>query len=224
MKLEFDLTRVVLTEFGIGLDESSGEVFNFVPVSGDVQRALLEMALATHAQMNVAETDSHVYQPAKKHSASEYLTLPTADTLANKLRLLHEAHNLETDSSALEKIPLIFCYFARLTDNQGRRLTAVRRSSQFKGVIKSRLIRFADDTLQLIPDRVFKLDRDFDLLVDETTVHILHPAAFEFVSKLQQAVLASAPKNAAAIQKNLPYLDLKPIQAYASKHPEPRAC
>src|SRR2546426_481228 len=77
----------------------------------------------------------------------------------------------------------VFCYFARLTDSKGRRLTALRRATQFKGVLKSRLLRLVTDSLKLVEDHIFKLDRDFDLLIDSANVHILRPSGFEFAGE-----------------------------------------
>ena len=102
------------------------------------------------------------------------------DELASSIRELHDAANLDIDATALEDPSGVFCYFARLTDKKKRRLTALRRATQFKGVLKSRLIRLLTDALKLIEDQVFKLDTDFDLLIDSQHVHILRPSGFEF--------------------------------------------
>jgi hypothetical protein len=123
------------------------------------------------------------------------------------------------DAAALSDPSKIFCYFARLTDSRGRHLTAVRRATQFKGVLKSRLLRLVTDALKIIEDRVFKLDSDFDLLIDDTNVHMLRPGGFEFVGKLQDAVLAAAPTNVRAIRRDLPFVDFTGIQEYALTHP-----
>lgn len=98
-------------------------------------------------------------------------------------------------------------------------MTGLRRATQFKGVLKSRLLQFHDDTLKLVEDRIFKLDQDFDLLVDAQSVHILRPSGFEFAGKLQGAILAAVPKNIKAIQKDLLFVDLSGVDAYAQKHP-----
>jgi hypothetical protein len=122
-------------------------------------------------------------------------------------------------AAALSDPKDIFCYFARMTDTQGRRLTAVRRASQFKGVLKSRLVRFVSDALGIIEESVFRLDNDFDVLIEDDTVHILRPAGFEFIGQLQEAVLAAAPTNVKAIGKDLPFVDFTEVQAYAATHP-----
>ena len=105
------------------------------------------------------------------------------------------------------------------TDNKERRLTAIRRATQFKGVLKSRLIRIVTDALKLIDAPVFKLDSDFDLLIDHSKLHILRPSGFEFVGELQEAVLAGAPGNIKAIRTDLPFVNFDLIEAYATKHP-----
>lgn len=219
MKLEFDLESVTVTEFGVGRDDGNGQTFVAVPVDADVQAALREMAQATWDAMQTVEHGPAKYEPAEKHGGTEYLYLPLMDDMASSLRALHEAANLEIDGGALEEPTDVFCYFVRLTDKKGRRLTALRRASQFKGVLKKRLIRFVSDALKLITDDVFKLDSDFDLLVDSANVHILRPSGFEFAGKLQQAILDAVPENIKAIRQDLAFVDFGSIEAYASRHP-----
>ena len=40
MKLDFDLEKVTVTEFGVGRDDGDGQTFIAVPVDADVQTAL----------------------------------------------------------------------------------------------------------------------------------------------------------------------------------------
>jgi|CXWL01.1.fsa_nt_gi hypothetical protein len=219
MKLDFDIENVTVTEFGVGRDEGNGQTFISLPVDADVQNALCEIVSATWQAMRNDADDPPRYEPSEKHGSTEYLHLPLNDDLAASIRKLHEAANLPLDADALADSTTVFCYFARVTDVKGRRLTALRRATQFKGVLKSRLLRFVTDALKLIEDRVFKLDNDFDLLVDSQNVHILRPSGFEFAGQLQDAILNAVPKNVAAIQKDLAFVDFAAIQAYAGIHP-----
>ncbi len=219
MKLEFDLGSVTVTEFGVGRDDGDGQVFVAVPVDADVQGALREMAQATWAVMQKDKDGPARYEPSEKHGSTEYLYLPVTDEMATSVRELHEAINLDIVSGALDDPADVFCYFVRLTDKRRRRLTAMRRASQFKGVLKKRLLRFVSDSLKLIDDDVFKLDGDFDLLVDSANVHILRPSGFEFAGKLQQAILKAVPENIKAIAKDLAFVEFDGIEAYARKHP-----
>lgn len=219
MKLDFDLDKVTVTEFGVGRDEGDGQTFVAVPVDADVQGALREMVQATWDAMQQDEDGPAKYEPSEKHASIEYLHLPLTDDLATSVRELHEATNLDIVAGALDDPADVFCYFARLTDKKNRRLTALRRASQFKGVLKKRLIRFVSDSLKLIADDVFKLDSDFDLLVDTANVHILRPSGFEFAGRLQHAILEAVPENIKAIAEDLPFVAFDGIETYAGKHP-----
>ena len=221
MKLDFDLGKVNVTEFGVGLDQGGDQAFVAMPVDADIQAALREMAQATLGAMQKDADGPAQYEPSEKHGATEYLYLPLGNDLATSIRSLHEAAQLDIDAKALADPADVFCYFARFTDGKKRRLTALRRATQFKGVLKSkgRLIRMLDDTLQMIEDTVFKLDNDFDLLVDSAHLHILRPSGFEFAGKLQQAILDAVPDNIKAIKKDIAFVEFDGIETYAAKHP-----
>ena len=219
MKLDFDLANVTVTEFGVGKDDGNGQTFVAVPVDAEVQDALREMVQATWDAMQKDTDGPAKYEPSEKHGATEYLTLPLEDDMASSVRLLHEAANLAVESTALDDPSDVFCYFVRLTDKKKRRLTALRRATQFKGVLKKRLIRFVTDSLKLIDDSVFKLDSDFDLVADSANVHVLRPSGFEFAGNLQQAILDAVPENIKSIAKDLAFVAFDGIETYAGKHP-----
>jgi len=219
MKLNFDVQQARTVEFGVGRDDKRGQTFQLLPVDGDVQGALREMVEATWAAMQEDTDSPPKYEASEKHASSEYLHMALADELAMRMRELHQANNMAVDSAALSDPAQIFCYFARMTDRKGRRLTALRRASQFKGILKGRLIHLVSDALKLVEDQVFKLDTDFDLLIDSEAVHILRPSGFEFAGNLQEAILQAAPKNIKTIEKDLPFVDFAAIGDYAAKHP-----
>jgi len=219
VNLDFDFNGIRVTEFGVGRDDGGGQSFCCVAVDGDVQAALREVTVVTWGAMRELSEDPPMYDPSEKYASSEYVYLPLDHDLAKRMRELHQAQNLPIDMTALSDPAKVFCYFARMADNQDRHLTALRRATQFKGIVKSRLIRLVTDALKLIEDRVFKLDNDFDLLVDAKYVHILRPSGFEFAGKLQDAVLAAVPQNVMAIQRDLQFVEFGAIQDYASKHP-----
>ena len=219
MDLNFDISNVKVTEFGVGRDDGYGRDFNRITVDRNVQGALQEMAGATWAVMRGQTNNPPSYEPSEKHASIEYTHLPLNDNMAEAMRKLHEANNLPPDSTALADTEKVFCYFARFTDSQKRKLTAVRRATQFKGVLKSRLLRLDTNALKLIEDRVFKLDHDFDLLIDSENVHILRPSGFEFVGQLQEAIMAAVSTNVTTLKADLSFVDFDVIEKYASKHP-----
>jgi hypothetical protein len=219
MAIEFDFANVVTTEFGVGINQEEQQAFYLIPVDNDVQTALREMTVATTDAMRALAEEPARYEPAEKHEGNEYLQLPIGDDLAARMRMLHQANNLNMNAEALEEPEDLFCYFTRLTDGRGRRLTGLRRASQFKGVLKKRLIRFSADAMKLVEDDVFKLDSDFDLLIDANNVHVLRPKSFELVSELQAAIMNAVPTNIGAIGRQLEFVDFAGIQAYAARHP-----
>lgn len=217
--LQFDFNQVQTVEFGLGRDDGNGRTFCLIPVDGDVQDALKEMAEATWAAMQALTNNPPKYEPAEKHAGIEYLHLPLADDLAESMRELHQANNLPIDAAALGNPESVFSYFARFTDNQGRRLTALRRATQFKGILKNRLVQFVTNALKIVEDDVFKLDTDFDLLIDAQNVHILRPSGFEFAGHLQAAIMAAVTTNVTALKVDLGFVKFDVIETYASQHP-----
>lgn len=223
MEIKFDMKNVTLTEFGIGSDAGGEQSYYRVSVDGEVQDALSEMAGDTMEAMQEYlkehETRLRLFDPAEKYAALEYVYIPIGDELASSIRQLHEAENIVLNDGAMANTNSIFCYFVRLSDSQDRRLTAVRRATQFKGVLEKHLIHWIAGALQIIEDDVFKLDLDFDFLVDAENIHILRPSSFVFTGKITSAVLAAVPQNIEKIGRDLPSVDFGNISVYASERP-----
>lgn len=219
MKLNFNLNDIGTVEFGLGIDAGPKEIFCAVPVDGDVQDALIEMVTETWRSMHGLDREPSVYEPSEKHAAHEYLYIPLSDPSTARLRQLHEAENISLNSGAFRDPARFFAYFARFTDSRGRRLTALRRASQFKGIVKSRLVTFGSDALRLVREQIFRLDTDFDLLMDSSNIHILRPSGFEFAGKLQEEILSAVPGNLKRVAKDIPFVEFKNIAEYASRHP-----
>ncbi|MDX9708884.1 MAG: DUF4868 domain-containing protein [Trichloromonas sp.] len=217
--LNFDFGQIASAEFGIGRDNGQGRTYSLISVDGEVQDSLAEMASGTWNAMRGMTKEPPQYEPSEKYASQEYVFLPLANVLGERMRELHTANNILIDGQALSEPMKIFCYFARFTDRQGQRLTALRRATQFKGVLKSRLLRFDTDALKIVKDKVFKLDTNFDILIDAQAVHVLRPSGFEFVGQLQDAVLSAVPSNVQSIQAELTFVDFASIEGYASAHP-----
>ena len=217
--MNFDLNAIRTVEFGVGRDDGDEHAFHCVMVDDGVQTVLGEMASTTWTAMQDLTTEPVRYEPSEKHSGCEHVYLPLNDELALRMRNLHQAVNLNIDQNALDDTEAIFCYFAKFADEQGKHLTALRRATQFKGVLKSRLIWESGDALRMVEDKVFKLDNDFDLLIDNQRIHILRPNGFEFAGKLQDAILGAVAGNVETLQADLPFVQFGPIQEYARAHP-----
>jgi hypothetical protein len=218
--MNFNFNTITMTEFGIGRDDENGQNFIMIPVDRGVQNALYEMVKETDAAMQrISGNENPIeYEPSEKFASMEYLYLPLNDPMVVAIRELHEAVNLDIDTKALLSTENIFCYFARFQDSQGNRITAFRRATFFKGILKTKLVHILDDSLRIIEDNIFKLDADFDFLVDSENVYILRPSGFEFAGKLQNAILTAVPKNIEVIKNELPFVDFDIISEYAINH------
>ena len=226
MNLNFDINNIKVTEFGVGYDNGEHSKFVLVPVDEAVQVALQKMVETTWDTMrqNAEEPLQSVqseYEPSEKHAGTEYLYMATSNQMGAMLFDLHKAENFLIEIEALNEPQKLSSYFVRLTDRKKRRLTGLRRASQFKGLLKkkNRLMRVIDDTLQIVEEEVFRLDNDFDLLIDSESFHILRPSAFEVMGKLKEAILNAVPTNINHIQQNIPFVDFENIRSYASNHP-----
>ena len=219
MNLNFDLEHVKSTEFGVGFDDGRDYEFIFVPVDGDVKTALQEMVVTTWCEIQEDIDNLRLYDPSEKQSENEPLFLPATDEKCQRLSSLHKANNLLMDYYALDTPNKISCYFARLHDKNDNRLTTVRRAIQFKGDLKKKLISISDGTLKILENKVFRLDSDFDLIIDSDNLFIWRPSAFEFLCKLQKAILDAVPSNIDVLSKDMQFVEFDNIQTYAVKHP-----
>lgn len=222
MNLDFNTGKIATTTFGVGRRLIVGPSFSLVPARSDVQDKLKEMLRATITDLGNLEQEvspPKEYDPSDKPGGKEYLYLPTGVQIAKVFRNLHNADNLDLDSNALRDTNRIFCYFARFTDDSSRKLIAMRRASQFKTLRKPTItiMSLMDDTVRIATDPLFRLDSDFDLLIDSNQVHILRPGGFENIGELKKQILLSVPANIAAIADEISYVDWRPIQEYAGE-------
>lgn len=217
MTLAFEIGDIKLVEFGVGRRVQGETDFVLVPVNLEVQKVLREMANVTWNNMIGFVKDPSVYEPSEKYQGTEYLLSPRGK-YDEDIRRIHEARNLSLDARALDEPAHIVSYFARFVDCQNQKLTALKRAAQFKGVLKRTLVQLVDDSLKLVEDRIFKLDADYDVLLDSDTTRIWRPGAFEFLANLKDQILERSEDNAKRIQRELEFVRFNTIETYARSH------
>lgn len=208
--MNFDFDEIGNVTFGV-CTRLKGEIEFFdVQVDDGVHNMLREMTVSTWARMLEVADDPTDYEPTERYSGDQHLFVGLDESSVEFFNEIHGAVNFDPGGNILREPRLVFCYFAKLDDYNGNRLTAVRRSSLFKGVLKqkNRILALADDRLRVMEDDLFRLDHNFDVLVDDDEVHILNASGFELLGSLQDAIRDAAGENVQALQASLPFVDM----------------
>lgn len=208
--MNFDFDEIETAKFGVCTRQSGKVRFLDVPVASDVQSAIREMAQMTISAMRQVSETPIGYEPSERYAGLQHLQVGLDDPTVAFFRELRQVSTFEPGGNILRDPSTIFCYFCRFVDSTGRSLVGIRRSSSFKGVLKqkSRLVSLVSDELRMVSDDLFRLDNDFDVLVDEEHVCILRVAGFETIGGLQDAIKAAATDNVQALSNLLPFVDI----------------
>jgi Domain of unknown function (DUF4868) len=215
----FDFNAIQSVEFGVCYDTSQGEKYWLIPVDGGVQEALKDILTHTIRALNPTEP-MEAFEPAQKYSATERLVASIEELEMDKLAQMFEAENIETNAEAVKETQGMVFYFSIFRDDNGKKIIAVHRASQFKGIVKARnrLISLIDDTLKLVPDDVFKLDQDFDYVILEKEVWILHPTGFEFTAGIEDSIAKKLAKNITEVAKSVTCVDFSKFRDFIVDH------
>lgn len=207
-----------IVEFGIGRRLADDVDLRAVPIDARAKDELQDIARLRLEQMSKVENPRE-YEVANDYPEGVYLILRADSPLALPLVDIHQAVNLPTDPNELADVGSVFCYFTYYTDEQGRRLTGVRRANQFKGLQKRRIVHFWGNELRYVDEGIFEINNDFDVLIDSNFVHIINPKGFKVLAQIQQAILDAVPQNISVIQQQMPYLNWSSVEIYAADHP-----
>jgi Domain of unknown function (DUF4868) len=218
--MSFAYENIANVEFGVCRNSLNEGVSSLVPVDAGVQRLLREMVRNTRTALGTDTAGQRLerYEPSEQHDPQRKLALPLRSSLARTLRAFYDVPNRPVDAGAMAAPQEISAYVCVLHDQEGNKLLAIRRATQFKAILRARLIRLVDDSLQALPDNVFKLDTDFDVLVADDTVYINRAAAFELLAEIDEQVQAAAVENTAQLGQDLPFVDFGTLSEYVGDH------
>ena len=216
--MNFDFDAIDTVVFGVCTRKQGNILFLDVPVDVEVVQNLEEMVQSTWEKLHEVSDVPDLYEPANDMAGRRHLTVPIDDDVVALFRDVNEADQFDPGGGVLVVQPRkVFSYFAKFTDDNGDRLTGMRQSTDFKGVLKhrNRLVRLINDTLHMTQDDIFRLDTEFDLLIASDEVRILRPAGFETIGQLQQVIRDAVPQNTQALQKSLGFVDFDSIEEFA---------
>lgn len=221
--LIFDPTNIELVTLVGYFEATSGQNPRHIqiPIAPEVQDELKVMLDVTALKFGLPQSADQLpdFSPAEKYSGEDPCKLPLNTAYMADLAAVIGLQNLPSDTNALQSIDELKYYYAIFTDDQGRSLSAFRRAGTFKGVAKSKLAFISNGLLTMVEGNIFRLDTDFDYLVDAQTIYILRHSGFEFTTNVHTQMLQAAAGNATAVSTTVTYLDMATISSYASKHP-----
>lgn len=182
-------------EFGICSIIDGQEIIARIPIDDSVRNSLVEMHNTFYDTYLAMEGDPEIFEASEKYAATEKLTIALNHENLNSLRTLYNQRNIPVSEIALSEIAnSITYYFAIYRHRNNTKQIAIKRPSQFKGLLKkhNRLMQLIDDTLQVVTDDVFKLDNDFDFIIHQNEIDILHPTGFTFIANIDEEILRTA--------------------------------
>jgi hypothetical protein len=221
---EFTFDSVRSVEFCVSVKQGSEHENFLVPSDRSVQDELHEMLRNTVAQFGGDRGEIASYPPWQQFELSEkYASKETliANLASDEMVTISDLYNEEgwpSNARALRNAEDIMYYFGVFRDHSRRKLIGVRRAAQFKSVVKSRLIRLADDSLTMVNDHLFRLDNEFDFLITRNHVYILHPAGLERIAQVEQLVSAKAREKALALGRQITFVDFASIAEFVAHH------
>lgn len=216
--MAFDFDHIQSVEFGVCLDTGEGEAYRRVPCDQGVQDALKEMLVETIAALTKEGTEIREFSPAEKYGGNERLKVPINSDLVQKHRDVFATGDFDTDTHGLDDPRALISYFAIFRDRHGKKAMGFRRAAQFKGVVKKHLVTFINDALQLVPDKLFKLDSDFDFVIFEDQILVWRPSGFIFTADMDEHIAACAAANVDRISADVTCVDFTGLRDFVSKH------
>lgn len=220
MSRDFRIDDIQSVEFAVCHDTSKGERYYQIPVDKGVQDALKDMLKNTIETLHSGENQMETYEPAQKYASTECLEIGLDNEHMEKLKQIYKTENIVTNAEMIKDTKGMAFYFAIYRDTKKNKLVAIRRAAHFKGILKAqkRLISLIDDTLRLVEDEIFKLDNDFDYLIFDQRISILHPSGFEYTSGIETMISNSVACMIEETATRVTCIDFLYLKEFASSH------
>lgn len=217
---DFDLQKIQGVNFAVAL-RSNGNRY-FVPTDAPIKNALKEVLSATVAGFEQLDGDWEPHDISEDYGDRRRVYAPRDTDYLADLSAIFDAGDLDDLSNAHEHVPDIDYYFGIFHDNQGRKAVGIKKGTQLKGTLgaRNKLMRLADDSLQMIEDDVLKLDREFDAIITDGHVFMLKVRSVEYLANIVEHVAGAAAHKVQQIHDIIDFLDFSRIQADIAKHPK----
>lgn len=219
MRSDFDFASIKSVEFCVCVDEGEEYENYLIPCDQNVQKALTAMLVATVNELEEQENPiTQHFEMSEKYAPKEALVADLSVEEMVTISELYAEEGWDVNADALQHPQNIPYYFVVFRDSRKRKIVGVRRATQFKGVVKRRLIRLIDDSLRMVGDNLFRLDNEFDFLITRQHAYILHPVGFERVAEIEEWVSAKAQEKAKALGTKVKFADFTGIAEFVVHH------
>lgn len=219
MQFDFDFEDVSHQELLIAIGDQ--DTYARLIVDASVQTCLKAMLGDTVIRFaEITHEEIPTYELAEKYSTEELVKASVlGDEYAN-LQKIFDLEGVAQSTNIVMDISRVSYYIYKVVDRQNRRLVAVKKAHQFKGLASAhgRLVSWLNDSLTIIEKPVFKLDRDFDLVITATEVFALRPNTLAFVAEVSEAATAAAGERLNAIGASVSFLALDRLKIYVASH------
>jgi hypothetical protein len=214
---EFDVNNIASVDFGISLLD--GEAY-IVPTDNAIQASLREMLRSTAAIIGSKDDEWVEFSVSEEYSKKRKIYCPRNSEFMEAISEIYDIVDIPDKVFNLSEIVRdVRYYFAIFRDANHNKLVALKRATQFKGILKNRLISIFDNTLKIVDEEILRLDFNFDLIICCNNVYIEDINAFEALAYLGEMVAAAAEGKLAHIEQIIQFLDLSGIASSIENHP-----
>jgi len=201
--MPFNQKEIQSTEFFIQKNEND---FYQITTDRGVQDELQEMLNRT--LLSIGENPKK-YDPSEKYNSEDRLKTDLDGEYSQDILAIYNNEDISTNNTQIiTNSEDIHFYYCRLTDTGGKKLLAIKKASYFKSLTTNHsfFINWLDDKLTEFTGNIFKLDKDFDILVYDNEVLINKYLAFESIAQLAEIVKSASVANIKKIEKIAPVL------------------
>lgn len=214
----FNADQIENIEFSFCIKDDDRTAFHQVPTDRDIKKQLEEMFTFTVNQIQNAENPFARYEISEKYGSKESLVANISDEMFDSIINMRDAESEDISSENIENADELLFYRVTFHDNNGNKVTGIRKASYFKSILKqrSRLVRLYDDSLESVEDKIFKLDYDFDFFIYNDEAYILRPTNFEFLASISDEVFEQVVQKVEALEATLAFIDFETIKELSS--------
>lgn len=213
-------TDIAGVQFCVCFKSDRKDEVSSIPVSAEVQKSLKGMIVETQREWSSMDGGWVRFEYAEQYPSKAKLRAEHTVEEFDKIRYLYGIENAPIETNLFDVKYDISYYLVIYTLNSGSRVVGVKQASQLKGLLSSRnrIVQIIDDSLILLDRDVLRLDKDFDFIIDDTFVYILHSTGFENIAAVDEKMLSRAREKALELHQRVSFVDFTGIADHAAKH------